>query len=286
MRLLKFLFNAKKWVPCKDAWSSLLALISRDQIEHVHEYKFQKDIKFALISQIIIRHSLNLLLDAKWTEIKIEKNSHGRPHYVNEITKELVDFNVSHNGDYLACVACVSSDTNFKVGVDIMQVLAADQEKRYLRMKRIIKKYFSLDEQDYIESRANSNAKFQAAMRIWALKESYVKSLGMGIGFDIRRINLKIPSEFPSTSTLFTSDTQIQVNCDLVKACRFEEHFIDSHFITTCFLTDEIMKVAEFQEVFVKDFLLSERIISNLSERDQETYWNNFNSKDYSNARD
>lgn len=77
-------------------------------------------------------------------------------------------FSLSHSGTAAMCAVA-----DRPVGCDI-QVVAP-------RSLRVAERYFSAAEQEHIFSRATETARLDMFYRIWTLKESFVKCLGLGL---------------------------------------------------------------------------------------------------------
>ena len=59
------------------------------------------------------------------------------------------------------------------------------------RHERVIAGKFSAAEQAFIHGKPSPVERLSAFYRLWALKESYVKALGDGLGFDLKRIEVR-----------------------------------------------------------------------------------------------
>jgi 4'-phosphopantetheinyl transferase len=62
------------------------------------------------------------------------------------------------------------------------------------------------------------------------LKESYVKALGVGIGFEVKRLNFLIKSDLPSAGQTIDT-TQLEVDGQFTVHWTFEETLLDNHCI-------------------------------------------------------
>lgn len=96
---------------------------------------------------------------------RIETSIKGKPFFVTGPIK----FNLSHSGDY---VMCVLSDE--EVGCDV--------ENHNANAENIAKRFFSLDEFEYIRA---SGGKDEAFTRLWTLKESVLKAFGTGLAYPL-----------------------------------------------------------------------------------------------------
>lgn len=100
----------------------------------------------------------------------------GKP-YIKSVCKDAdsfanniknIHFNISHSGDYAVCVV-----SDREVGIDIQKI-----EKPNLQ---VAKRFFAKKEYEYILNQPDEKSKTEAFYRIWTLKESFVKAVGVGI---------------------------------------------------------------------------------------------------------
>lgn len=120
----------------------------------------------------VLDHALQKEFGEELSHFTIEKGVHGKPYF----TDSDIMFNISHSGNYAA--AAVSS---IPVGVDVQVVRPVKDN--------IIAKLCRGKELEYI---GNSSDKSRAFIRLWALKESYIKATGEGMTFPMDEINFDI----------------------------------------------------------------------------------------------
>jgi 4'-phosphopantetheinyl transferase len=271
-KILKYFFNTNKWSPTKTEWLTLLCTLPKDERERIARYMFKRDQKQTLLGQLLIRHTLRQLLNIKWNHLTVQRDSKSRPFLNQAATAKLanlktlfktnvvVDFNVTHSGDYTSVVAAVAagpadssaaavSGIGFRLGVDMMKIdversRAANPaetniynlyESELSNYARVVGAKFGDTERNYIQNKSNSVEKLTAFYRLWCLKESYVKAIGEGIGFDLRRIECSISSDLfidlnSSSSNhrnkcLVVDNTQVQVDARPVRNCKFYEQY-------------------------------------------------------------
>ena len=139
-RILKYCFNTSAWSPTKSEYMFLLSTIPRDERERVARYVFKRDAKQTLLGQVMIRYCLKTLLNTDTNNLCIARNAKERPYLkVKETLSQarlnsfdyLVDFNVSHNGDYTIICAGIRScsakklddlEGTFRIGTDVMKI--------------------------------------------------------------------------------------------------------------------------------------------------------------------
>ncbi|RNA39483.1 L-aminoadipate-semialdehyde dehydrogenase-phosphopantetheinyl transferase [Brachionus plicatilis] len=258
-KILKFCFNTTAWSPSRSEWLALLSSLPKEERERTTSYMFKRDSKQTLIGQALIRYCIKCFLNTDWQNICIGRNSKNRPFLKLKETLCLsqlksvdfvIDFNVSHSGDYTIIIAGMfptkkkadDLEESPKLGSDVMKIDITRSKIRHPNesdeflfqhqlelFERVVESKFSNAEKAYIHNRPNPVERLTAFYRLWSLKESYVKAQGDGIGFDIKRIEC-IPRsdllfDLNSKKGLVIEDTQILVDSKLVKNCRFYEQY-------------------------------------------------------------
>lgn len=108
------------------------------------------------------------LKDTHITNIDIVYNEHGKPY----LKSSELYFNISHDKNM---TVLVTSDK--EIGVDL----------EYLTYKpSVVNKYFTPREQEIIKKSKNKEYDFT---KIWVMKESYVKMLGIGILYGLEKVD-------------------------------------------------------------------------------------------------
>lgn len=285
-KILKFCFNTTSWQPTKTEWMHLLSAIAKEERDRVSRYVFKRDSKQTLMGQVLIRYCLKNLLNIESNNLCIARNPKERPYLKLKETLAsvkqpnldcLVDFNVSHNGDYtIICAGMISCslkkvddlEGSFRIGTDVMKIDVRNRtstqsetdeelfEKELTKHERVINSEFSDAEKNFIYSKSNPVEKLSAFYRLWCLKESYVKALGEGIGFDIKRVET-IPSselfiDLMRKKHIVADDTKLLVDSKLVKNSKFYEQYFTSnnssstqtgrvqlHVMTVCIIEKE-----------------------------------------------
>ncbi len=143
--------------------------------EKANKYLFEKDKKLSLAAGILLEEGFNRLsLDAKEREIGYLE--HGKPYLIN---RPDINFNLSHSGE--VAIAVFSKK---EIGCDIEKI------KNY--NESIANRCFSLEEKDFI---LHSKNKDEVFCRIWVMKESFLKAIGVGIGIKMDSISFSIDGD-------------------------------------------------------------------------------------------
>ncbi len=102
---------------------------------------------------------------------KIEKGIHGKPYFIEGGPY----FNISHTKGIAVCAL-----GEIEVGIDVEQIrgISESMEKRVL----------SKEEREWVSGKERE----EAFIRLWTLKESYVKATGEGLSKDFREIEFSL----------------------------------------------------------------------------------------------
>ncbi|XP_058113748.1 uncharacterized protein LOC131256737 isoform X4 [Magnolia sinica] len=108
--------------------------------------------------------------------LNFRKNNYGKPevewqHFDNWDPPAL-HFNLSHTSSLIACGVAV----DVPIGIDV------EEKQRKLRnnILSFARRYFSRHEVDYLQAFSDPEIQRQEFIKLWTLKEAYVKALGRG----------------------------------------------------------------------------------------------------------
>lgn len=128
----------------------------------------------ALVRTTIARYQINSQFSPR--TLKFRKNIHGKPEVDwqqnNDFTPPVLHFNISHTSSLIAC------------GVTLDSPIGIDVEEKHRRTKSnmisFARRYFSPQEVDLLASISDPEIQRCEFLKLWTLKESYVKALGRG----------------------------------------------------------------------------------------------------------
>ena len=121
----------------------------------------------------LLARAVNDMYGIALSSLPIELGAHGKPYFG---TRSEIKFNISHSGDYAAaavsdCETGVDIQTMRPIKDSMIQKLCSDTELRYV---------------------SSSSDKSRAFIHLWALKESYIKAIGLGMTFPMDEINFDL----------------------------------------------------------------------------------------------
>lgn len=162
----------------------------------------------------LLKFAVQDLFGLNTDTLVITKNEHGKPYFQDV---RGIEFNISHSGDY---VAVMLGDTH--IGVDIQTVRPVKE--------RVIYKMCNDDECSFVFSDTETDRAF---IRLWTLKESYVKALGTGMTFPMSTVNFDLRNTEEDTGKFGKLSNQQGI---------FLNRDFDDFILSACVLNEDIPK--------------------------------------------
>ena len=107
-------------------------------------------------------------------DMELSEGEHGKPFLLR---RPDVQFSLSHSGDR---VMCVTADR--PVGCDVQATAPRDL--------RLARRFFTEEECRFIFAQESEAARYAAFFRVWTLKESFLKCVGLGLAFPMDAFSL------------------------------------------------------------------------------------------------
>ncbi|KAK8467781.1 hypothetical protein PHAVU_007G152100 [Phaseolus vulgaris] len=128
----------------------------------------------ALVRTTLARYHTNCQIDPK--SLKFRKNNYGKPEldlqYADDWSLPPLHFNISHTSSLIAC------------GVTVGSAIGIDVEEKQRRLKNdtlaFAQRFFSPCEIEMLTHIVDPELRLQEFIKLWTLKEAYVKALGKG----------------------------------------------------------------------------------------------------------
>ncbi|XP_021844673.1 uncharacterized protein [Spinacia oleracea] len=146
----------------------------------------------ALVRTTIARYQTNSYVDPR--SLKFKKNSYGKPEVdwqqVPDVSWPPLHFNLSHTSSLIAC----GITTYSPIGIDV------EDKKRTIKndVMSFARRFFSPHEVEHLANILDPEIQRQEFIKLWTLKEAYVKALGRGFSaapFKTFRIHFKASSK-------------------------------------------------------------------------------------------
>lgn len=183
---LTWLFNCSAWKPSAAEFSSCLALLPFPQQQDVARFIKHEDQKCALVSRLMQHMLIHLVLNVAYKDVVILRTREGKPYVGNCFTNPCypnLNFSVSHHGDFVA----LASKPLCLVGLDIMGADAKEQQDSEEYIKHFRSCFTRSEWSNILCVGPDPRLLLHQFSRYWCLKESYIKAVGIGLGFELQR---------------------------------------------------------------------------------------------------
>ncbi|XP_077783164.1 L-aminoadipate-semialdehyde dehydrogenase-phosphopantetheinyl transferase [Podarcis muralis] len=223
MERVRWAFSYGTWVPRREDWLLSMCVVQPEERERIEQFVFRRDAKAAVAGRLLIRKLIAEKLKIPWNEIKLRRTSKGKPVLANDLSSahSSFSFNVSHQGNY----AVLAAEPDCQAGIDVTKT-SMPGSGSIPEFFRIMKRQFTEEEWRAIKSMNSEWLQLDMFHRHWALKESFIKAIGVGIGFDLQRIEFNVsPLQLEVGKTY--KDTVMLLDGEEEKQWSFEETRLD-----------------------------------------------------------
>ncbi|XP_063349313.1 L-aminoadipate-semialdehyde dehydrogenase-phosphopantetheinyl transferase [Pelmatolapia mariae] len=226
MGSVRWAFRCGSWTPSRSDWLFAARCIQREEKDRIGQFVFAKDAKSAMAGRLLLRRFVCEKMGIPWSEIRLERSPRGKPYLATPVKvsseSDLAwSFNLSHQGDY----AVLAAEQGRQVGVDIMKTTMPGSSS-VPEFFRIMTRQFTAHEWSAIQSAGSEHQQLAAFYRHWALKESFIKAIGTGLGFNLQRVEFHLPSE-PLTQARVLHQTKMHLD-EEEEDWVFEESLLDA----------------------------------------------------------
>uniref|UniRef100_UPI0037E8CDF1 L-aminoadipate-semialdehyde dehydrogenase-phosphopantetheinyl transferase n=1 Tax=Semicossyphus pulcher TaxID=241346 RepID=UPI0037E8CDF1 len=228
MGSVRWAFRCGSWTPSRSEWLFAARCIQREEKDRIGQFVFAKDAKSAMAGRLLLRRFVCERMGIPWSEIRLERSPKGKPYLaaplkINSCPEPLAwSFNVSHQGDY----AVLAAEQGMQVGVDVMKTTMPGSSS-VPEFFRIMTRQFTAHEWSAIQSADSEHQQLAAFYRHWALKESFIKAIGTGLGFNLQRAEFHLTSD-PLTQERALNQTRMQLDEEEEEDWIFEESLLDA----------------------------------------------------------
>lgn len=149
-------------------------VVCKQRLEKSHGFVFDIDAKRCVCAGILLQYSFFKCIGTMQIP-EIHCNKYGKPYFIDETR---FHFNLTHSGNWVG----IAYGRN-NVGLDIEKVV---DEKNYLSYS------FLTDKEKRILRNLSDEVQVQQLVRLWTIKESYVKWLGTGLSTEMNSFSINI----------------------------------------------------------------------------------------------
>lgn len=285
MGSVRWAFRCGSWTPSRSDWLFAARCVQPEEKDRIGQFVFAKDAKSAMAGRLLLRRFVCERMQIPWSEIRLGRSPRGKPYLAaplkvhSDSGPELRawSFNLSHQGDY----AVLAAEQGMQVGIDIMKTTMPGTSS-VPEFFRIMTRQFTAYEWSVIQSADSEHRQLAAFYRHWALKESFIKAIGTGLGFNLQRVEFHLPSE-PLTQGRTLRQTKMHLDEEEQEDWIFEESLLDAdHHVAVALgqagsahLPSTLPPPTTFTLLSFSDLIAS---ASPLTEEDP-AYWDSFKMK-------
>ncbi|KAF6161368.1 hypothetical protein GIB67_009247 [Kingdonia uniflora] len=229
-----------------------LGLLSSGEKESVFRMNGDKLRKRALLARALVRTTLARYTQVSPRSLKFKKNLFGKPEVEWQPDEKWdppsLHFNISHTSSLIACG--VAAD--MPIGIDVEE----KHRKTRNNISALARRYFSTHEVEYLDNIPDSEMQQQEFIKLWTLKEAYVKALGRGFSAspfntftirfkDICQSSLQVSKNFSSEAYEIVVEA-LNDSEHLATNCQFAIFELGNlHFAAICTQKDNITQGEE-----------------------------------------
>ncbi len=149
-------------------------ILSDDRKNKVQKYRCTIDKIHCIYSEILLKYMLWKYCKLPSDNLEYKYNTYGKPYL--KMYPEIL-FSISPSNDWIICAL---ADT--QVGIDV--------EEKIYEIDGLAERFYSKEEYEYVDSLCDLT-KYDEFIKIWTLKESYIKCIGKGMSIPLNLFGFK-----------------------------------------------------------------------------------------------
>ncbi|XP_036393013.1 L-aminoadipate-semialdehyde dehydrogenase-phosphopantetheinyl transferase [Megalops cyprinoides] len=225
MDSVRWAFRCGSWTPNCSEWLFAARCVQAEEKERIGQFVFAKDAKSAMAGRLLMRKLISERMGIAWDQIHLARTAKGKPFLASPPSPSTLrrwSFNVSHQGDF----AVLAAEQNLQVGVDVMKT-AMPGSSTVSDFFRIMKRQFTDHEWTAIRAAGPEWTQLDMFHRHWTLKESFIKAIGTGLGFDLQRVEFHISPVQMQEGQVYR-ETKMYLDFEEEEDWVFEECLLDA----------------------------------------------------------
>ncbi|XP_014882465.1 L-aminoadipate-semialdehyde dehydrogenase-phosphopantetheinyl transferase isoform X1 [Poecilia latipinna] len=220
-------FRCGSWTPSRSEWLFAARCVQQEEKDRIGQFVFAKDAKSAMAGRLLLRKFVCEMMGIPWSQIRLNRSPRGKPYLAAPLqvttgSDPPWSFNISHQGDY----AVLAAQQGVQVGVDVMKTTLPGSNS-VPEFFRIMTRQFTAHEWSTIQSAASEHQQLAAFYRHWTLKESFIKAIGTGLGFNLQRAEFHLSPELLTLGTVLRQ-TKMHLDEEPEDLWVFEESLLDA----------------------------------------------------------
>ena len=207
------------------------AILPPEDIQRGKRFVKEVDQKRFYTCYRLLRKILGNYLEINPIDIIFENNQYGKPAILSSQNPRNLQFNISHSKHHLFFGFCL----DYAIGVDI------EETDRKLNVNDLAKQVLSEQELD-IFMRLPEEDKIIGFFNAWTRKEAFVKAIGMGLHFPLKK--------FSVTFTPDQAETLLDIQDDRYKKEAWSlKHFDISETVIAAVAIDNLDPIYKIQQI-------------------------------------
>ncbi|KIK08571.1 hypothetical protein K443DRAFT_128470 [Laccaria amethystina LaAM-08-1] len=165
-----------------------LQLVDTDSQARIKRFYQRDDACRTLIGRLLIR-AVFRERGTSLEDIKVETTQTGKPYIVAPELNPPIGFNITHDNALIAMAFApgVYNGPAFNVGIDVMKVRLPRQET-LSSFVQTVGEQLTPHEHNLVFSAGSQEEGLRHFFWMWTFKEAYTKALGLGLGFEFKRV--------------------------------------------------------------------------------------------------
>ena len=184
MSILCWIFDIKKHHnELQEQFDQIMNTYVYEKSEYMQIKKvFNIDKYRSLIGRLMIYKMIKVLIPDKtnYKDIKLSRTKYNKPYLIDY---PAIQFNISHDGNYVILIATSNHHIKY-IGCDIMYIDVNKNENFFKHMSYC----FTDLEWKLIYSYNDKILQYKEFYKLWTMKESYLKAIGIGIGYELKNV--------------------------------------------------------------------------------------------------
>ncbi|KAG0286741.1 hypothetical protein BGZ96_009208 [Linnemannia gamsii] len=196
--------------------SNLLNFLPKIECDRLLQFRLEDDMRRGLIGRLMIHSFFAAYHNCRWDQLVFSRSETDKPILLQPEHLTKVSFNISHHGDWVILVGDTSLESTVRLGVDVMDFQEQVPGESFETFSACFLDQFTAKEVAFMTdapadplSPSGTAAQLKRFYRMWCLKESIVKALGVGIHFNLKSFEFDVQDEEETTKP--TLSTRIQV---------------------------------------------------------------------------
>ncbi|KAI0002984.1 4'-phosphopantetheinyl transferase superfamily [Russula compacta] len=230
-----------------------LTLLDSSSLERVQRFFHRADACRCLIGRLLPRVLLSEQRGVSAEKMHFATTEAGKPYFATSIDPPPIGFNVSHDNELVAMAFAPGEHgpPAFLIGVDVMMVRAltrGTEEGIASFLHTVADTTLTDAEKRFVSNDVPENEALSRFYLVWTIKEAYTKAIGLGLGFNILRIEYDVSTNTVAVDGVVAVDWQFGTS--LVAVDEEEYRLTVAQFVGNGNGTGTVVSLAQGQIVW------------------------------------